>query len=280
MNENIGKIGVGIITCNRASIFEQCIKSIPVVDTLVIVNDGKPYPVTVYPSTVTRVVQHKINRGIAKSKNDALRFLIKNDCEHLFLIEDDVKVNDSLVFKRYIRASLISGICHFNYGYHGPWNKSETGEPLTRYSVDYGEGVNVVFHRFLTGAFSYFRREAVLKAGFMDVIYRNVLEHVDHTYQIIKNGYHPPFHWFADIEGSNNYIGELDENLGNSVIRKKKTNFDMRIRVFNYYFKRKNGYAPGELPDTDERTLIAMLHEIQKRHALPGLLESFDLEDK
>ena len=40
MNSN--KIGIGIITCDRVSFFKKAVNSIPAVDHLVIVNDGKP----------------------------------------------------------------------------------------------------------------------------------------------------------------------------------------------------------------------------------------------
>ena len=37
------KIGIGIITCDRVNFFKQAIESIPSVDEIVVVNDGKPY---------------------------------------------------------------------------------------------------------------------------------------------------------------------------------------------------------------------------------------------
>ncbi len=94
-----GRIGVGVITYNRVPLFIQCVKSIPAVDRLIVVNDGNPYEETIYPSTVTKVIQHRKNRGVGISKNDALRYLMNEGCEHIFLCEDDIRIKNEKIFK-------------------------------------------------------------------------------------------------------------------------------------------------------------------------------------
>jgi hypothetical protein len=54
----------------------------------------------------------------------------------------------------------------------------------------------------------------------MDEKYYNAMEHVDHTMEAINKGHHPPFRWFIDIENSNEYIQDQDENHSKSTIRK------------------------------------------------------------
>ena len=39
------------------------------------------------------------------------------DCEHIFIMEDDILIKDENVFKEYIRHSLISGIKHLNFAF-------------------------------------------------------------------------------------------------------------------------------------------------------------------
>lgn len=122
-----GKIGIALITCNALSKFEQSSKTIPSYfrkDNFVVVNDGMPYD-TVYPENAF-LIQHNKNYGVAKSKNDALNYLIINGCEHIFLMEDDILIKDESVFNKYIRASQASGIYHFNYALQGPFNRKQS----------------------------------------------------------------------------------------------------------------------------------------------------------
>ena len=248
------KIGIGIITCNREDLFEKAYISLPEVDEIVVVNDGKSYGNSIYSTKFSEVIQHKKNKGISRSKNDALKYLLSKNCEHIFLSEDDIAIKDHEIINEYIKASYNTNILHFNYGYHGPWNKDENG-PIIRRKIDYPDHVNKV----LTGAFSYYRRNVLENVGMMDTFYKNVLEHVDHTYRIIKAGYHPPFKWFADLESSYYKIIELDPELENSVIRKQKNIFNLKVKFFEKYFKMKFGYTPGSIPDSSEDQLISYL---------------------
>ncbi len=181
---------------------------------IVVVNDGYPYPSETYPSTVEVVIQHKRNKGIGQSKNDALQYLLKSGCEHIFLCEDDIAISDSTIFEQYIHASKLSGIMHLNFAYHDPRNKTENGQCLSpRKSIVYPDGTGLALHRHIVGAFQYFRREVLEQCGLMDPMYKNMWEHLDHTYRIIKKGYHPPFWWFADIAHSERFIKDLDPML-------------------------------------------------------------------
>ncbi len=180
------RIGLGIITCNREDLFRKCAASLPSVGSLVIVNDGTPYAYSSYPGGVNKIIQHFWNKGVGRSKNEAMRYLLKQGCDHIFLCEDDVSIMDPSIFERYIKASEISGIQHFDFGYHGPKNKTSNGAPAPRFVRQYPGGVEVVFNLHLTGAFSYYSRWILEKAGFMDPFFVNAYDHVDHTYQIIK----------------------------------------------------------------------------------------------
>ena len=87
------KIGVGVVTYKRPDYFKTCINSIPNVDTLVVVNDGDPYDASLYPSNVKEVIQHTKNKSVGVSKNELMKYLIDDGCEHIFLVEDDMDMD-------------------------------------------------------------------------------------------------------------------------------------------------------------------------------------------
>ena len=147
------KIGVGIVTCNREDFFFKSYRSMPldVIDELVVVNDGEPYTNTPRKG---HYIQHKTNKCVGVSKNDAIRYLTEKECDHIFIIEDDIVVKDDSVFEKYIKTAEASGLWHLMYGYHGPANKVD-GKPTPRVVVDYGDE-KVALNRHCVGAFCYY----------------------------------------------------------------------------------------------------------------------------
>ena len=261
------KIGVGAITCNRESFFEKCIKSIPGVDFLVVVNDGKPYSNSIYPSFIDKIIQHKKNLGVAKSKNDALKILLENSCEHIFLIEDDVTIKNIDIFNHYIQTARRSGIYHLNFAVHGNGNRDSYSNPVSR-KIFCEKGTPILsLNKNLIGAFSYYHRKILEKFGLLDEKYFNAWEHVDHTYQIIKGGFHPPFWWFADAPQSYDYISDQDIDLSKSVIRRNKIRWKYSFYINTRYFKKKNGYTPFQIPDPSEDLVLTELEKIKNKYS-------------
>ncbi len=263
--EQYERIGIGVITCNRLSLFRECIAGIPETDIIVVVNDGEPYPLSVYPSRVTEIIQHDKNRGVGRSKNDALRYLLNSGCRHIFLCEDDIKILHPHICNEYIRASERTGILHFNFAYHGPRNKSSYGVPTPRKVVDYGNGISIGLNRYLTGAFSYYREDVLRTCGLIDTVYKNMLEHVDHTYRIIREGYHPPFWWFADLAESSRFIDDLDPNLSKSTMGYDRRSSSAFFFIYSLYFSLKHCYLVQKVPDVDEKEVDYVLIELQKK---------------
>jgi GT2 family glycosyltransferase len=258
------KIGIGIVTCNRPGLFEKCISGIPEADVTVVVNDGKPYDGSFYPERLTKVIQHKKNLGVGRSKNDALRFLAERGCTHLFLCEDDIRILQPDICDKYIQASEVSGIRHFNFAYHGPRNKSAGGKPEARKVMEYEAGVRIGLNKNLTGAFSYYTKEVLDRCGYMDPLYRNMWEHVDHTIRIIKKGFHPPFWWFADLADSYRYFEDLDPDLSRTTIKTDRWHSFATTRLKNFYFLLKNGNYPWDIPDRGEEEVMEALVRIKK----------------
>lgn len=247
---NNGSIGLGLVTCNRLSLFARCVESIPKLDKFIIVNDGSAYPDRTYPSSLSRLVQHSSNRGVGESKNEALRYLLDCGCEHIFLCEDDVRIKVPTVFQAYIEASQASTIPHLNFGLHGPANKTLDGTAAPVAVVETSMHSRLAFYRYPVGAFSYYHRSVLESVGLLDGFYKNYHEHVDHTLQITRKGLHPPYGWFADIEHSDDYIEDLDPELAQSTHRKSRWLFLARNYGYFLYYVVKNGMRK-EAPQTE-----------------------------
>ena len=261
------KIGLGIVTCGREEMFKQCVNSIPAcVDTLVVVNDATPYDKSSYPSNVKEVIQNSKHKPVGSSKNALLRYLIQDDVDHLFIMEDDVYVKDPTVFEKYIKTAETTGIWHMNMGYHGPAN-FKNGIPAPRQIVDYGNGIELALNLHVVGAFSYYLRGIIKNIGYMDDRFINAWDHCQHTARIARDGLHPPFWWFADVAGSYNLIGDLDPTLINSQIRKDNPEWMKNIKEGAELFKHTMGFYPTQMPDVGQDIVIKRLEEIQKNYA-------------
>ena len=252
------KIGVGITTYNRLGYLRGLIHSLvpceKYIDELIVVNDGGETPNWDLP--YGKWIDNEHNMGVGKSKNKALKYLHEAGCKYMFLIEDDVKILDTQVFKKYIEASKRSNIQHFNFAFHGLDNY-HNGLPAIKLKVEYSPTVAVCLYPNVYGAFSFYTKKCIDEVGYMDEYYYNAMEHVDHTMEIIKAGMHPPFRWFADIADSNLYIQEQDEGHEQSEIRRDSS----WIKNFHNaadYFAQKQGFdvrSPQQLVASKQETL-------------------------
>lgn len=274
------KIGVGVITCRAQDRLEQSLPLIPNVDELVIVNDGDPYSNSAYGNK--EVIQHSKNKGVGISKNDAMRYLIQHDCDHIFIIEDDVLIKNEKVFEQYIKTAEATGIWHLNYALQGPANRKQTTqgpmliserakydqntEPNPRQIVEYKDNINLALYPNCVGAFSYFLRTVIKAVGYHDEQFHNAWEHVELTYKIIKAGLHPPFWWFADIANSWDYLGDIEGCIENSAIAKTEE-WNKNLRMGMEYYKHLHGWYPQQTPDTPPQNVLAILESIEKNYA-------------
>jgi GT2 family glycosyltransferase len=261
------KIGVGIITCDRPDFLNNCLKSLPNINgPIVIVNDGKQDIADKINKTHSNihVIQHVKNQGVGISKNDALTYLLGQDVEHFFLLEDDILLLKDNVFIKYIETAVATGILHFNYGPGSPFNRKQDtsviwdlhnrhlcdqhSEPNPKYIIDYGKDIKVSLFEHTVAMFSYFHRSVLEKVGLHDEQFFNAWEHVDLTYRIIKAGYHPPFWWFADIYNSHEYLTEAPGAIDSSSIANKKEQWEKNVYGGREKYKTKHGHYPNVLP--------------------------------
>jgi len=177
-----------LLTCDRQDFFRQGSKDrlADVVDHLVVVNDGRE-AYTDYPKG-SHVITHHDNprQGVAVAKNKALKHLLDQGCDVIFLQEDDVIV-DPAVLPEYIKAYEVSGIHHFNWPLHGLANKTPGGIPLVKAIVPYkhmGTPIDLTFSTWCVGAFSMYTRHSLETVGLMDETFYNAVEHCEHTYRI------------------------------------------------------------------------------------------------
>jgi glycosyltransferase involved in cell wall biosynthesis len=258
------KIGVGIITCDRPDYLKKLVKSLDgiSIDKLIIINDGEKQ------LDGDKIKIHNNNpskQGVGKSKNQALKYL--KDCDYIFLLEDDIVIRDKTVFEKYIEASKLSGIQHFNFAFHGVDNYLPNGQPAVRLKLDYSPTVSVCLYPNVYGAFSIYTNRCIEEVGSMDEFYYNAMEHVDHTAAIIKAGMHPPFRWFADIADSNKYIEEIDSAHSGSEIRRDQKwieNFHKAAVHFaqKFGFDVRNPYATT----ASKEETISTIKQIKKQY--------------
>jgi glycosyltransferase involved in cell wall biosynthesis len=216
---------------------------------------------------------NEVNLGVGKSKNIALKHLLNKGCDHIFLIEDDIFILDPSVFERYIEASKITGIQHFNFSLHGVMNKKWEQRafpdviPNPRVIIDY-KSVKIPLYPHCVGAFSYYSRECLETVGLIDEKFYNACEHVDHTYKIIKAGMHPPFWFFADIENSGDYLGDEPWDITKSTISSNPNHQQMMIDA-DKIFVENHGLLPRQIP-FEEQLVGPTLKQIKNKYGRPN----------
>jgi GT2 family glycosyltransferase len=272
------KIGVGIITCDRPDYLTGLLDSLvhckESINELVVVNDGQPIEVSLFKG---EYILNKTNLGVGKSKNKALKYLLDKNCDYIFLIEDDVIIFDSNVFQKYIEASKLSGIQHFNYGPGTPFNRRQSthfdlhnrhqlngdSDPNPRIVIDYGP-IKIALYTHIAGMFSFFTKKVLQEVGLIDEQFYNAWDHVDHTYRIIKAGYHPEFWWFADLENSHKLLGEAKNAITKSAIAKETQEWFDTVHKGREIYLQKHGHYPNQPPLVTKEQVIQTLKKLKK----------------
>tara|TARA_R110000772_G_scaffold267335_1_gene391115 strand:+ start:45 stop:875 length:831 start_codon:yes stop_codon:yes gene_type:complete len=269
------KIGLGIVTCNRPEFVSKCIESIDLkmVDEKVIVNDGT----IKVDHTGFFIINNEKNIGVGKSKNKLLKHLYDKGCDYIFILEDDMLILDNNVFNKYIEAHKASNIHHFNYGPGSPFNRKQNmefdlhnrheldqhSEPNPRKIIDYGNDVKISLFQHTVAMFSFFTRKVIEEVGYIDEDFYNAWEHVDHTYRIIKAGYHPPFWYFADLYDSHKFLTEAPEAIDNSSIANDSEQWKKNVYGGREIYLKKHGHYPNEPPFTSSEEVNVILKKLK-----------------
>lgn len=267
------KIGVGIVTCNRPSFFLKSFKSMPeYIDELVVVNDGADFEDWKKLLDIKKFhyIHNNINVGVGKSKNKIFKHLLDKGCEHIFTVEDDIIVKDPDVFNAYIHARNVTGIQHFNFGYHGPANRGNIskGQPQPRFIVECGD-VQIAINMHSVGAFSYYSKEVLEKVGLIDEAFLNAFEHVDHDYRIANAGYCTPYWNWPDLANSYEMLDEIECSENSSSIRPRK-DWQENIQKGYHLFTKKHTFSPAwqnSVPDSTPVIVQNIMRQIFKKHS-------------
>lgn len=272
-------IGIAITTYNRPKYLLDLLETIPYKyhsDTYIL-NDGDD--IEIIPHHY-RYIKNEKNLGSGGNKSKCLRTLLSEGYEHLFIIEDDMLITDGSIFERYVNAANTTGIKHLNYGPGSPFNRKQTiknfdlhnrhlldqkSEPNPKLIVNYGNDVKIALYEHTVAMFTYFHRDVINDVGEFDPAFRSAFDHVDHTYRIIKSGWHPSFWWFADIANSHEYITEQPDAIQNSSIAKDEKKWMAEVMEAREIYKNKHGHYPNVLPHVaSEQEVIEELKRIYK----------------
>ena len=274
------KIGIAIVTCDRPDFLKNLLNSIDLkeagVTEITVIDDG----LTATANTVFdgKTVKTSGRIGVGKAKNKAIKELYDSGCDYIFIIEDDMLIKDQTVFKQYIEASKVSGIQHFNYGPGSPFNRkqkikdfdlhnrhllSQDTEPNPKLILDY-KTCKIALYEHTVAMFSFFTREIIERVGYIDEQFYNAWEHVDHTYCIIKAGYHPPFWWFADLANSHELLTEAPGAIDNSSIANQTEQWQKNVYGGRELYLKKHGHYPNQPPYVSKEEVIKKIKQIKQ----------------
>lgn len=240
-----GKIGVGIITCNRKEQYTKLlnqIKNISYIDCVITVKNkdfdyAQNDPSLICSSDNFYFKHIKEDLGVGFCKNECLKFLLNNNCDHIFLIEDDINIKNNDVFKIYIDTAKTYNLQHLNFNM--AWDSITKKYLLPSYTISHPSGINLSIFSRLCGDFEYFTKDVIQQVGLFDAKnYINALEHAEHTYRIASRGYTTPFQAYADVYNSINYIEDC--GITSSIQRNEELYYKRLTYACNHF---KNTYG-------------------------------------
>lgn len=156
--------------------------------------------------------------GISAVKNKCLQLAYESGAEHIFLMDDDVRV----LKKDWHLPYINSGEHHLCATFYEPW-KTENG-------------LNI--HRLANGYCLYMSRECIETVGGFDTNYNNKYEHCDLSRRIYNARL--TNHIYQDVVGSSELIYCLDEH---NEIPRSFTNREMQDNLksgYEYFKSQEN----------------------------------------
>jgi len=254
-----GKIGVGITTYNSEEYYKTLYNSLPLnkIDILVTVNGGDRYK----DEYKGNWIQHTENVYPSVCRNDCINFLLQRNCEHIFIIEDDMILKSLEIFDKYIQASKESGLKYFSF-VSTSWESGTPGKRTPKLTVEYKNNISISFFQNMCNEFTYHHRSCYEKTGLYDTNYRDPWD-IDMAYRESQQDYAAPFWWFADITDSDNLI----MNNPNAVSRLQGDRPDgsreQRIQKEWEYFIKKHGRHVTQIPNVTKEEVVAKLKKLK-----------------
>lgn len=242
------KVGVGITTYNRPKYLAQCLDSVQehlldVVDTIWVYNDGSKEdygPVVAGLHPKIKYAHPAKNKGVAHAKNWLLKQLLKEGCDYIFLLEDDIIIKSPKAVTGYIEKSKESGIEHFLFAHHGTANVGKLA--LSENGVD--------LYTACIGAWCMYTGQVIEQVGLMDEIFMNAWEHVEHTHRVQKSGLTTPYPYYPDLTNSRDYLEEIPGSIESSAIRPRKDWMANIINGLIYWRSKSKDFPLGHILDS------------------------------
>ena len=253
------KIGVGIVTYNSEDYYKELFNSIDQskIDCLVTVNGGDKYS----GSYSGLWVQHTENKYPAVCRNDAITALIKENCEHIFIIEDDMIIKNSDIFKKYIESSKASGIKYFSY-VSTSWESGVPFKRTPRLTVQYSKNVSVSLYKNMYNEFTYHHNTCYDKVGLYDTQFRDPFD-IDMAYRESQQDYAMPFWWFADITDSDSYIMNNPVAVSRLQGQRPDGSREQRIQEQWRLFVQKHGKHVTQILDSSKEQVLEKIKRIK-----------------
>lgn len=246
------KVGIGLVTYERPEYLRAALNSIlehlsDYVDYVFVCDDHS----TLYVDEVNEILRsfsapfkykyliHDENQSVCLTKNDCFRELLREECDFIFIMENDMKIEHPNAVTKYIDAYVKYGIHHFNYAHHGPIN---SGPPLGAADlIDSEMHDDIDVYTACVGCWSFYTRECLIFVGLMDEeLCYNSMEHVEHTLRCAKEGFTFRFWRFPDVAGSINWISPQPDALESSTIRSHNSNWHRDMQWSLDYVKNKH----------------------------------------
>jgi hypothetical protein len=254
------KIGVGIVTYNSEDYYEALYKTLPLdkIDVLVTVNGGEKYN----KNYKGNWIQHSENVYPSVCRNDCISFLLQRNCEHIFIIEDDMILKSPDIFDKYILASKESGIKYFSF-VSTSWESGSPGKRTPRLTIEYKNGSSISLYKNMCNEFTYHHKTCYERTGLYDVNFRDPFD-IDFAYRESKQNYAAPFWWFADITNSDDFIMNNPTAVSRLQGDRPDGSREQRIQKEWEYFVKKHGITVNQIPDTTKEQVIAKLKNIKQ----------------
>jgi hypothetical protein len=254
-----GKIGVGITTYNSEGYYKALYNSLPLdkIDILVTVNGGDKYK----EGYKGNWIQHSENVYPSVCRNDCISFLLQRNCEHIFIIEDDMILKSADIFEKYIQTSKESGLKYFSF-VSTSWESGTPGKRTPRLTVEYKNNVSISFFQNMCNEFTYHHRTCYEKVGLYDTNYRDPWD-IDMAYRVSQQDYAAPFWWFADVTGSDNLIMNNPEAVSRLQGERADGSREQRIQKEWEYFIKKHSRHVTQIPNVSKEEVVAKLKKLK-----------------
>ena len=254
------KIGVGIVTYNSEDYYKALYQTLPLdkINVLVTVNGGEHYK----GKYEGNWIQHSENVYPSICRNDCINFLLQRDCEHIFIIEDDMILKSPEIFDKYIDASVETGLKYFSF-VSTSWESGEPNKRTPRLTVEYKNNISIALYKNMCNEFTYHHKTCYEKTGLYDTKFRDPFD-IDLAYRESQQDYAAPFWWFADIVNSDNLIMNNPNAVSRLQADRPDGSREQRIQKEWDYFIKKHGVMVNQIPSLTKEQVIQKLKTLKK----------------